>query len=610
MTTPPRHRFGAIVFALAWLAYGAALAGDLVFDDVHSVAANTALHDLGNLGRLLVDPSAFSASGQHMYRPVLLVSIALNYALAAAPWMLKAGNVLLHAGVAWLLWHWLRGLRLPARASFAAAAVFAVHPLASEAVNLVSARSELLLALGFLLALRGHQLWLARRWPALACAGIVAGLLIACGSKETGVVLPALLVVQELWWRHRGGDGWSLRRAVAVLVPVVALVLGYLVLRKLLLGQATVDLMGRGGGADPTMGHGRSLAVQLATMGTLLPQALLQVVAPLHLTLDPPVTYRSSFADPCVLVGWASLLGLGVAALAGGPRAWVRRVGLAVAILVALPWIVVPLNAPLAEHRLYGPMLGLAALGAAVLPRLHGRRWQVVLSAVLLLGVVGATRRSLDYRDEVALWQAELAAQPASFAGWWGLGAALLQRGDAVAAIEPLARAHALRPQHLAALQHYAEALVSLPDDVAQPSRSLVVTELLLMRQPDDAWTRTLVAQAHLQAGAATGEREHWQEAEAVALSCLSIAPPKGYVFQLAAAARRGLGDLDGALAHLDESVRRGLAHTAVRLDRARLLRDLGRPADARRELLRAQAQAPMDPAVQQALFELAQPPR
>ena len=33
-----------------------------------------------------------------------------------------------------------------------------------------------------------------------------------------------------------------------------------------------------------------------------------------------------------------------------------RRLGTAMLWLVALPWVVVPLNAPLAEHRLYGPL--------------------------------------------------------------------------------------------------------------------------------------------------------------------------------------------------------------------------------------------------------------
>ena len=74
--------------------------------------------------------------------------------------------------------------------------------------------------------------------------------------------------------------------------------------------------------------------------------------------------------------------------------------------------------------------------------------------------------------------------------------------------------------------------------------------------------------------------------------------------------ALHALGDLDGALAHLDTSIARGLDHFTVRLDRAAVLRDLGRHAEARRELLRAQTSAPAEPAVIQALQAWAQPQR
>jgi hypothetical protein len=598
-----------LVLALACLAHGVALVGDYVFDDVHSVAANPALADLSGLGRLLVDPSAFSATGQRMYRPVLLVSFAVNLALSPAAWSLKAGNVLLHAVVAWLLWRWLRSWRIGMPAAAATAALFAVHPLLSEAVNLVSARSELLLGVGVLLALLAHRHWLRGQRPMVAMSGMLLGTVVACGSKETGVALPALLVVQCLATRHDPNCGGGWRRAVAGVLPVAALVVGYLLLRHLLLGQATVELLARAGG-DPSTGHGRTLLVQLATMGTLLPKALLQMVVPVGLTLDPPVVFRPSFVDAAVLLGWGGLLGLSVAAAWPGRTAWRRRTGLAVAWLLALPWIVVPLNVPLAEHRLYGPMLGLALIVATAAPRWGWRRYRAVVATLILLAMAGATRRAWDYRDEVSLWRAELAAQPDSFQAWWGLGAAHLRAGDAVAAVEPLANAHAIRPDHSAALRYYAEALVSLPDAAAQPFRSLAVTAELLRRDPAEPWGRTLAAQARLQAGHATGDQEHFRVAEQHALSCLQIAEPKAYVYRLAAAARRGLGDLAGALAHLDASVQRGLAPPSLRLERAALLRELGREAEARQELLAARSSAPMDPTVLRALHGLARPPR
>jgi tetratricopeptide (TPR) repeat protein len=612
-----RHRsLLAALVALAVFAYGAALAGDCVFDDVHSVVGNPSLHGDVDWWKLCSDPSAFSAGSSRMFRPVLLLSLAGNLALSPTVAALKAGNVLLHVLVAALAFSWLRRLHVGALAAFAGAAVFAVHPLLSEAVNLVSARSELLLVLGLLVGLRCQLAWLRGGQRALGVFGMVGGALLACGSKETGVVLPALLLAQ----------GWSVRRerwrvshwgrAVSGVLPVIALVVVYLVLRKVLLGQATVSLLGRAG-EDPTSGHGRTLVTQLATMGLLLPRALLQMVWPTGLSMDPPVSFRHTFGDPFVLAGWGGVLGLTVAGLWRGRGARVRRLGVALAWATALPWVVVPLNMPLAEHRLYGPLLGVVVALAPWLGRLPRRLprgtgpWlRPAFAAGLAVFALLAAQRSLDFRDERRLWQVELAARPLSWRAWWGLGTANLRAGDTEPAIEQLARAHDLYPGHFDVLRNYAEALTRLPPERAQPFRALAVAGMLHDRAPRDPWARTLLADAHLQTGRATGDPSWFHSAETIALSCLDVAPPKALVYRMAATARRGAGDLPGALQHLDTSLARGLAPIALRLERVALLRELGRPDEARRELLRAQQQAPLDPNVQQALRTAAQPPR
>jgi tetratricopeptide (TPR) repeat protein len=604
--------------ALACLAYGTALAGEYVFDDWHSIAGNPALQQDVSWWRLLSDPSAFSIGTGRMYRPVLLLSFAANQALGQAVAFVKAGNVLLHAAVAAFLFVWLGQVTRRTTAAFAVASLFSVHPLVSESVNLVSARSELLCALGLLIGLCCHWRRHRRREP-LFLSGTVVGAVLACGSKEIGVLLPGLMLAQAFLLRHERWNGTHWRRAVAGVVPVLALAVVYLVLRKLLLGQVGAPLLGREGG-DPMLGHGRSLLVQLATMGTLLPKALLQTVVPVGLSLAPPVWYRHTFLDPVVLLGWGGLLAATTAALWRGPTAGQRRLAVTIAWGLSLPWIVIPLNIPMAEHRLYAVMLGLCLLATALLPRARAARSMLPVASVswlraafgglVLLGIAASAARSLEYRDERILWQDVAARQPDSFRAWWGLGTATWRHGDVAAAIEPIARAHLLCPGHYEVLANYAEALTSLPDAQAQPFRALVVTDMLAARGAEDAWARTLQVQARLQAGRALGERAYFEDAERLALSCLQIATPKGYVYRLAASARRGLGDLEGALAHLDASIARGLDHFSVRLDRAAVLRDLGRHGEARRELLRAQQGAPTEPEVMQALHEWAQPPR
>ena len=601
-----------LVFVAAWLAYGAALAGEFVFDDIHTVSANPALHDLRNLGRYWTDPTAFTAGAGHMYRPVLLTSLACNWALGASAVSLKAGSVLLHATVAVLLFGWLFRLSRALRTSALLAVGFAVHPLASEAVNLVSARSELLAAFGTLLALHAQLSWQRRAGVVVPLLGMLLGTVIACGSKETGVIVPVLCGLQALWGRHGGFDRRALGRAVVGILPLVVVVVVYLVARKLLLGAVAVPLLERAGG-DPVSGHGRTLAVQLATMGTLLPRCCWQAMVPWHVTLDPVVRDRT-FAEPVVWIGWGSMLALTAAALWPGPSARLRRLGAAIAWGVSLPWIGIPLNMPIAEHRLYGPLLGAAAITAAWLPRLQAvlrlpRRWlPAVVAPALLVAIVLSAQQSLRYRSVVELWRHELAGNALSWRAWWGLGCGLLRDGDARGAVTALAKAHELYPPQPDVLRNYAEALLSVPDAAADPELSLATVRRLLARDANDPWSRTLLAQAHMQYGRRHGDRESFEAAERVVLSCLDVATPKGLVYRIAATARRQLGDLSGALAHLDTSIARGLRSPEVRLDRAALLRDMGRLAEAHRELLVAQREAPGDPMVMGALQGLASP--
>ena len=59
-------RAGITIVILALCAYGMALVGDYVFDDVHSVSGNPAVQDLGNFTKFWTDPGAFSGAAARM----------------------------------------------------------------------------------------------------------------------------------------------------------------------------------------------------------------------------------------------------------------------------------------------------------------------------------------------------------------------------------------------------------------------------------------------------------------------------------------------------------------------------------------------------------------
>jgi tetratricopeptide (TPR) repeat protein len=183
-----------------------------------------------------------------------------------------------------------------------------------------------------------------------------------------------------------------------------------------------------------------------------------------------------------------------------------------------------------------------------------------------------------------------------------------MRHGDPQAAEPRLARACAIYPAFRTARRAWAECLLRLPSGEGWPFRALVVAAELAAQKPDDPYYRMLHANALLQVGIAADRPTAFAEAEALALSCLQIAPPKALVYRLAADCRRRLGDAAGALAHFDQALAQGLDIPALRAERSEVLRELGRVDEAERELRAAFRAAPMDPGVRAAWERRAAP--
>jgi Tfp pilus assembly protein PilF len=155
--------------------------------------------------------------------PLSWLTLGLNYTLGGMnPWGYHLGNMLLHAGNAVLLYFVAR--RLLARAGAAAAGValsagavlaallFAVHPLRVESVVWITERRDVQGAFFFLLAIQaylravesGRDGRLAPLWRGLSIAAFAAALL----SKASTMMLPAALLVLDVYPLRRLGQGW------------------------------------------------------------------------------------------------------------------------------------------------------------------------------------------------------------------------------------------------------------------------------------------------------------------------------------------------------------------------------------------------------------------
>src|SRR5262245_19718962 len=140
--------------------YGRALAGPFVFDDLGAIVENESVHSL-TLRALFVQPLDLALSG----RPFAVLTVMLNHSLGGLdPRGYRAVNFALHWATALLLCGVVRRTlgsprlrsQFGARATELAAVtafLFALHPLASETVCYISARTESVMAVCYLATL-------------------------------------------------------------------------------------------------------------------------------------------------------------------------------------------------------------------------------------------------------------------------------------------------------------------------------------------------------------------------------------------------------------------------------------------------------------------------
>ena len=174
--------------ALAWLP---SLAGVFQFDDYNVIVHNPGVQSW----------AGFADGLGKSIRPVLNASYTLSWVSGFGDTGFHALNVALHVLNIFLVFQ--IGLELARRwavpgagAALAAALLFALHPVQTEAVTYVSGRSSSLAAAFYL----GSLLLYLRGGHRLASAALFV---LAVGAKETALTLPFALLLCELSARDR-----------------------------------------------------------------------------------------------------------------------------------------------------------------------------------------------------------------------------------------------------------------------------------------------------------------------------------------------------------------------------------------------------------------------
>lgn len=350
-------------------------------------------------------------------RALVKLSYVLNHALGGQVESFRAFNIALHASNTALVFALAQGLSRRLRTADAAGAtlvaavtalVFALHPVQTESVTYIAARSNLIVAFFSLLGLlawqrgRQQQAWLW--WPlaALCCVAALAG-------KETAVVLPLamlLCLAAERSFSRRD-----------LLFPA-ALVLLLCTLLAALWPWLPYDYLLRT--SLETRTPLQNLLAQTQGVGWLAGQLWRWDL----LNADPMLAPATTFT-----AGMALRAGVLLAVLAAGVLSLRRLPALGFGILWFFLWLA-PTNSLLArldvanDRQLYLALVGPGWCVAHLLLQLRARAWIATLLLAIVLAA-GTWTRNRVYQTEIGFWQDVTAKAPHNARAWNNLGMAL-----------------------------------------------------------------------------------------------------------------------------------------------------------------------------------------
>jgi len=485
------------------LIYVGRLDGPFVFDDVAGIEQNKSLESLATA---LTAPPNTPPAG----RPISNLSLAMTRLIAGpTPGAQHRVNLLLHCLVSLFALAALRRMlrldRMPGwireRAdgiAFAAALLFAAHPIAVETVLYAVQRTELCLALCYVVmfyaglrAAEAHAsggsgvgVWYGAAW--LAC-------LLGMGSKEVMVTAPVLFLFLDRAFLS-GSFREALRQRGRLYLGLAACYLPLLAL------QLTSPRGESTSGFDP---------LYFALQGEFVAEYLGRAIWPTSNVLDYGRLFPGR-AAPMLLPGLATLvLVLGCLVLTfTHPRAGFAGAWLFGILAPSSSFVTISTEVG-ADRRMYLPLLAVITVGVLLcvaMARLLTGGWspkrrRVLLATLLAMAVLGLGLRSrhqtLQFASTLAFWQHAAEQAPENPRAHYNLGEAYQREGRLTQAITHYRRTTQLYPEHSAALSNLGIVL-SLSgrlEEAIATLRRAVATE------PDSAWLRYNLALAAQRAG-------------------------------------------------------------------------------------------------------------
>ncbi len=423
----PWHYMAAAAAALVAVleAYGPALRGQFVFDDSY----------LPITGQEFVNAPLRAWLG---VRPLLMLTFWANFHLyGTEPLSYHLFNVFGHLATSvlvffavrkLLVWAGATGFTLSALAAFAGG-LFLLHPAQTESVAYIASRSEVLSVLLFYAA---FVVFLYRRSETVSWTTAIAVLLLfglAASTKEHAAIMPLLLVLTDYYW-NPGFSLTGLRRNWRLYALFAAG--GALAARMIVRVLSSADTAGF---ALKEFTWYQYFFTQCRVIWEYIRLFFL----PYGQTVDYDYAVSHTLFEHGAIFGMMGLVGLAAAAIYFRRRYPLASYGYFVFLLLLAPTSsVMPIADPIAERRMYLPMIGLILIAVEFL-----RRWKTTKAtlAATLAGVVciaGALthQRSKVWAGPLPLWEDAVLKSPRKQRAQFQLGFAYFTLGRCAEALQ------------------------------------------------------------------------------------------------------------------------------------------------------------------------------
>lgn len=426
----------ALISAWVLILYFKTLAFDFVYLDDNAIILNNQpfLADWSNFWQIFkTDVFQTPIGAGDYYRPLFNLSFFLNYQLAGPnAWIYHLTNLIFHLIAIWLLWEFLKVLKIKKPTTILLTAVFAVHPSLVEAVAWIPGRNDTLLAIFFLAAM----ITFLHSYQKKRLLGQLIFFTLALLTKESALVIPILIILYLALF-----DRKYLKTAYfgKLIFGWILIIVGWLILRHQTLGTGSFDFN-----------------IALKSIFTNLPAFLVYLgkfILPFNFSVLPIQ------ADSTLIWGAIAICLIIIGLIFSKRTNWRMMVwGAGWFIILLLPnliWLDRQNNDFLIlDHRLYLPAVGLLLILMEVngLKNFSPSSSQITVAILVLIFLSGLNYLfSQNFSDRLTFWQSAVFHSPSSSLAHKNLGAIYYLEGKLDEAENESKKAIEIKPNEIMA---------------------------------------------------------------------------------------------------------------------------------------------------------------